>query len=136
MPHIRISATFATFVAITVVRFASNFWPLTARVSQCPLRSEGDRSAALPRSVANGMDRRRGPAPNHTHSRFGASKEHEEQIHLPQESRRSRLLVSSPATSDDDLCRNSDSSGNRPGLNQIGPSNRRHGLGALDVLAW
>src|SRR5262249_56766292 len=27
----------------------SNFWPLTARLSQCPLRSESDRSAALPR---------------------------------------------------------------------------------------
>ena len=27
----------------------SNFWPLTARLSQCPLRSESGRSAALPR---------------------------------------------------------------------------------------
>jgi len=35
--------------AIPAVRFASNFWLLTARLSQCPLRSESDRSAALPR---------------------------------------------------------------------------------------
>src|SRR6516225_10686998 len=37
---------------IPIRSMTGRVWPLTAPLSQCPLRSESDRSAALPQSVA------------------------------------------------------------------------------------